>query len=279
MDKIGTKTLEIRKQLVAAEQFIKETLKLFVPSAREKQIALSISTSKVVEGTRCLRPDDAIDVDVFKMRQVLRNVVSNGIKFTPAGGRVEVCVGVVCAKGHEALQITVTDSGSGMGNASKDKIFKEVFQYKPELLQGGGGSGLGLMISKEIIDAHRGTITMHSEGDGKGCTFKIQVPMSATPLLPDVTVCAPGQHGHANTAISADVSSNPTPEVLIERSQNEVHPLPQRPSDTLLKFLVVEDSHSCRKIMVNLQDHSRLLVLARFLSGKGDTVICEKTRA
>lgn len=73
--------MEIRKETVAAEPFILESVGMFSPMATEKGIELLISAHESVgTGTRTLKPTDNINVDVFKMRQVLRNVISNALK-------------------------------------------------------------------------------------------------------------------------------------------------------------------------------------------------------
>lgn len=244
MDKIGTKTMEIRKQSVEAASFVCETLKMFVPSAREKNIELSISRAITKEGTRCLESSDYIDIDVFKMQQVLRNVVSNGLKFTANGGRVEVSMCVA----EDTLQIDVVDTGAGMDSESRDKIFKSAFQYKPELLQGGGGSGFGLLISKEIVDMHQGSITLYSAGEGKGCTMSIQLPLSAPcPPSSDVVQSVPSM-----PAVSSNLSLT-RPESQIDPVQllsNELGSQEPVIDQQLLKFLVADDSPSCRKMTV-----------------------------
>ncbi len=76
------------------------------------------------------------------------------------------------------LVIEVKDSGAGISLEDQERLFKEVIQFRPEVLQGGGGSGLGLLISKGIVDLHGGQISVHSEGEGKGTTFRVEIPMT-----------------------------------------------------------------------------------------------------
>jgi CheY-like chemotaxis protein len=79
-------------------------------------------------------------------------------------------------RGH--LRITVTDNGAGISPEDQKRLFTEIVQFRPEVLQGGGGSGLGLLITKGIVDLHGGRISVHSEGEGKGTTFTVEIPMS-----------------------------------------------------------------------------------------------------
>lgn len=107
------------------------------------------------------------------MAQVLRNLLSNAIKFTPIEGEVEVTID---AK-NEQLEISVRDSGVGISLENQGRLFGEVIQFHAKAHQGGGGSGLGLWISKKIMDMHGGSISVHSEGEGKGSVFSISLPM------------------------------------------------------------------------------------------------------
>ena len=76
------------------------------------------------------------------------------------------------------LVIEVQDSGPGISIENQSRLFKEIVQFNPEKLQAGGGSGLGLWISKNIVDLHGGQLSVHSEGGGKGTTFRLEIPMT-----------------------------------------------------------------------------------------------------
>jgi len=75
------------------------------------------------------------------------------------------------------LVVDVVDTGAGISPENQQKLFKEIVQFQPEKLQAGGGSGLGLWITKGIVDMHGGRISVHSEGEGRGCTFTVRLPM------------------------------------------------------------------------------------------------------
>ena len=83
---------------------------------------------------------------------------------------------------HGKLRIVVTDDGVGLSEANQQRLFTEIVTFTPEILQAGGGSGFGLYISKSIVDLHKGTIAVASKGEGKGCTFTVELPM--TRLVP-----------------------------------------------------------------------------------------------
>jgi hypothetical protein len=75
------------------------------------------------------------------------------------------------------LVVDVVDTGAGISPENQQKLFKEIVQFQPEKLQAGGGSGLGLWITKGIVDMHGGRISVHSDGEGHGCTFTVRLPM------------------------------------------------------------------------------------------------------
>ena len=108
-------------------------------------------------------------VDPARIAQLLGNLISNAVKFTPAGGKVEVRLGTV----EEQAVLTVTDTG-------RERIFERFFRTATATQQAIQGTGLGLTISKAIVEAHNGTITVDSD-EGHGSTFTICLPLSPSP--------------------------------------------------------------------------------------------------
>ena len=109
------------------------------------------------------------------MAQVLRNILSNALKFTPAEGSVVVKIDFK----DENLVVHVIDSGFGISFENQKRLFCEVIQFHAKAHQAGGGSGLGMWISKKIVDMHGGSISVFSEGEGRGATFSFTLPMKA----------------------------------------------------------------------------------------------------
>ena len=118
-----------------------------------------------------------VEIDEYKINQVIRNLVSNAIKFSPPYSEVRISVKKVhSAEKGERIRLEVMDSGPGISEANQKKLFNEIVQFNPGELQGGGGSGLGLWISKRIVDMHDGTIGIDSAGEGFGSTFFVELP-------------------------------------------------------------------------------------------------------
>lgn len=111
------------------------------------------------------------DVDPVRMRQVLANLLSNALKFTPEGGRVLVEVG---AEGDRA-NVRVSDSGPGIPSDELPRVFDRFFRGRAA---GGGGSGIGLTVVSELVRAHGGTVDLES-APGAGTTVTVRLPRTA----------------------------------------------------------------------------------------------------
>ena len=136
------------------------------PEAQRKHIDLVLSATAV----------PSFAVDPARIAQLLGNLLSNAVKFTPAGGKVEVRLGTV----EEQAVLTVTDTGVGIAEADRERIFERFFRTATATQQAIQGTGLGLTISKAIVEAHNGTITVDSD-EGHGSTFTICLPLSPGP--------------------------------------------------------------------------------------------------
>ena len=105
--------------------------------------------------------------DDSRLQQVVWNLLTNAIKFTPAGGRIDVNAR---ADGDQ-YEIAVTDSGSGISPEFLPQIFERFSQQESGTGKSFAGLGIGLTIVKHLVDIHHGTIEVESEGIGKGATF------------------------------------------------------------------------------------------------------------
>jgi CheY-like chemotaxis protein len=115
------------------------------------------------------------EVDEYKLSQVFRNLVSNAIKFSPAHGTVII---KMSKELNDMVRISVSDNGAGISIDNQTKLFTDIVQFNAKALQGGGGSGIGLWVSRKLMDAHGGTIGVYSAGEGLGSTFFIGLPLS-----------------------------------------------------------------------------------------------------
>jgi len=115
--------------------------------------------------------------DTGKVQQILYNFLSNAVKFTPPRGRIEIRAGL--RQDEKTVRIAVTDTGSGIAEADKEKIFEKFRQADGSITRESTGSGLGLAISTELAAMLAGSIGMESECD-KGSTFWLDIPITLT---------------------------------------------------------------------------------------------------
>jgi signal transduction histidine kinase len=113
---------------------------------------------------------DVVDGDERRIKQVIFNLLSNAVKFTPAGGAVEVRA----AQANGEVRISVADTGPGLAPAEQERIFEE-FQQAEAGVELREGTGLGLALSKRLVELHGGRIWVESEL-GRGSTFVFTLP-------------------------------------------------------------------------------------------------------
>jgi PAS domain S-box-containing protein len=158
----GKLTLDIGAVDVGA--LAAESVETARPIAESKKITLTLATS----------PVPLLAGDRARLGQLLDNLISNAIKFTPEGGRVDVRASN--SRGNAIVE--VRDTGMGIPADEQDHIFERFFRTSRATEQAIPGTGLGLAISKAIVHAHGGRITLAST-DGEGATFRIAVPIRA----------------------------------------------------------------------------------------------------
>ena len=118
--------------------------------------------------------------DAARLQQVFWNLVKNAVKFTPPGGKIEIRTR---DEPGQFIVVEVMDSGIGIDPALQPRIFDAFEQGGRSVTSKFGGLGLGLAISKRVIDLHHGSITVHSDGSGRGATFTIKLKAMETSLL------------------------------------------------------------------------------------------------
>lgn len=160
---------EISKNAAQVEPLIEEVLKLFLERAKGSGIELKFSAPP--------RKLPQLHLDAERISQVLVNLVSNALKFTPRGGAV--AVNAALAPGNGALTISVEDTGIGIPQADLAKVFEKFYQVPGgrNNVTGPKGTGLGLYIVKSIVEAHGGKIS--AESSGKGSRFTVELPVQA----------------------------------------------------------------------------------------------------
>jgi len=117
-----------------------------------------------------------VSADARRIEQVVVNLLSNAFKFTPAAGSVRVCV----RRGADHAGLTVADTGEGLEEDELERLFQPFVKLSPRPQERHTGTGLGLFISRGIVEQHGGTLTCRSDGHGKGATFEVVLPARGT---------------------------------------------------------------------------------------------------
>ncbi|MEZ0386419.1 MAG: ATP-binding protein, partial [Verrucomicrobium sp.] len=148
------------------------------------QIALqSVTTVKLLadeKGVALLPPAQTspiyVEGDGVRIQQIIWNLLTNAVKFTPSGGAIKVSL--LCGQDH--AELSITDTGSGISPEFLPHAFDRFRQSDSSTTRKHGGLGLGLSIVKTLTELHGGTVQASSPGLGKGCTFKVVLPLSQT---------------------------------------------------------------------------------------------------
>lgn len=154
--------IQLNEIELEVEPFFSRIVRKFQGLAKEKEIILNFDYS--------LEQDDQLSVDPDRIEQVLTNLLDNAIRHTNEDGQVSLNV----SNKGSAVQVEVKDSGSGIPDEDLPFVF-ERFYKADKSRKRNTGTGLGLAIAKNIIDAHQGTISVHSK-IGEGTTFIVEIP-------------------------------------------------------------------------------------------------------
>jgi CheY-like chemotaxis protein len=119
-----------------------------------------------------------LHADAVRLQQVFWNVIKNAVKFTPAGGIVSVRTSHPDGR-QDVLAVEITDNGIGIEPEMLDRIFDTFAQEQHGSAHRFGGLGLGLAITRRLVELQNGRISAHSDGRGKGARFRIEMPVSA----------------------------------------------------------------------------------------------------
>jgi PAS domain S-box-containing protein len=131
----------------------------------------------------------AAEADEARLTQVLTNLLDNAVKFTEAGGRVEVGLAADVAAGQAVLR--VADTGVGIEPGLLTTLFEPFRQADRSLDRSKGGLGLGLALVKGLVELHGGTVEARSEGPGRGSEFVVRLPLAEVPVVPAEEAAAP----------------------------------------------------------------------------------------
>jgi signal transduction histidine kinase/DNA-binding response OmpR family regulator len=171
ISKIEAGEMKLRACPANLVSVVKELALSFCSLAERKKICLNITSEE---------NEIIAYIDKDKFDKIITNVLSNAVKFTPEGGSVDL----VIRRNKMNAEVVVSDSGIGIPKEQLDKIFDRFFQVDGGHTREYEGTGIGLSLTKELIDLHKGKIVVESE-EGRGTTFKLIFPLGKDHLHPD----------------------------------------------------------------------------------------------
>jgi len=155
--------LLLHRQPVALQALLERGAAAFRHRAEQKKVTLQVKAEGLPE----------INVDPERMAQVLGNLLSNALRYTPQGGRITLSA----RRQADAVVLAVQDSGAGISPEALPHVFERFYRGDAARQQQDGESGLGLAIARSLVETHGGRITVHSDGLGCGSTFAVYLPL------------------------------------------------------------------------------------------------------
>ena len=208
----------------------------FASYAERKGITLQINTYE----DRII-----IYLDKEKIEKIFTNLLSNALKFTPDRGRIEINL----SQNNDYLKVRISDTGIGIPEEKLTKIFDRFFQVDGSHTREQEGTGIGLSLTKELVELHKGKIEVESE-EGKGTTFTVSLTLGKDHLSPD-EICKPEEKNIKKIpGFYGDIQNTEGGEIAFENMEKEQMPL----------LLIVEDNYDVRYyIKDNLKNDYRVL--------------------
>jgi PAS domain S-box-containing protein len=191
LERVEAGQMVLQLEVVEVASLAEEAVALVSGLARGKRIAVHLDTA-------CDLP--SVWADPVRVKQILFNLLLNAVKFTPEGGTITVTVRLVPGKTEDGasgaerqgvesgprsatgvsrgvLEVKVIDTGIGILAEDLLRLFQPFTQLDDPMRKRHTGTGLGLALSKRLVELHGGTIAVASEGEGKGCTFSVRLPL------------------------------------------------------------------------------------------------------
>ena len=214
------------------KKIVTHCLDLFRPRAQEKRLSIELTYSPEVP--------EIVIADFGRIKQILANIISNAIKFTPEGS-ISINVFGEIRDETADIKIVIKDTGIGIASDKIDSIFDKFTQAESSTTRNYGGTGLGLAISRSLAEAMNGELTASSRL-GEGTSFTLCLPLKVGNKKPIVPSRVPTSEAENKQSISQNRTDN---------NQNES-------SNIKLNFLIAEDDEINRIVVSSLLEHPRV---------------------
>ncbi len=172
--------------------------------------------------------DYTVNGDANRLQQVFWNLLTNALKFTPPGGTVEVTLRSSDSADSPQAQLVITDTGDGISAHFLPHVFDRFSQADSTTTRRHGGLGLGLAIVRHLVEMHGGTVEAHSEGEGQGATFIINLPLAQgesggdgarAQVAQDTYMLAQSQAAEDRSAAEPGATPNGNPDIASDNGE------------------------------------------------------------
>jgi len=223
ISRIEAGEMKLKTSLQNLVSVVKEIILSFYSLAERKNITFKLN---------CDENEIIAYLDKTKFDKILTNILSNAFKFTPEGGKIEVGI----SSKEKIAEIIICDTGVGISKTKIDKIFDRFYQVDGSHTREQEGTGIGLALTKELIDLHKGKVEVES-AEGKGSTFRLIFPLGKDHLNPEEICQEDSENENASTRLD---------EFVEKKDENKIDvDLFERPEKHSL--LIVEDNADVRK--------------------------------
>ena len=171
LSRIVTGKMRLAPEVVDLGPVIHATVELVKSSADARSVEISCSIEALSE---------RVHGDPARLQQIIWNLLSNAVKFTPPGGRIEVTL----LRTDGDLEVRISDTGKGIPADFLPHVFERFRQADGSVAREYGGLGIGLALVRELTQLHGGEVSAASEGEGKGATFTVKLPVAAAQRKP-----------------------------------------------------------------------------------------------
>jgi two-component system, chemotaxis family, CheB/CheR fusion protein len=213
ISRITTGKFKLNPQVVEIAPLVRAAIAIVHLSADAKNIKIQSRLASVTE---------KILGDPTRLQQIIWNLLTNAIKFTPKGGKIKVTLKYVDAQ----AQIQVSDTGQGISSEFLPYVFDRFRQADGSKTRSNSGLGLGLSIVRHLVELHGGTVDAESPGEGQGATFTVRLPLRS------------------------NLAENPTQRDLESTTDESEVPIDDLPSIRGVRVLIVDDDTDMREFFV-----------------------------
>lgn len=220
--------------------FINDLMQTFNYQAQKKNITFTFE--KELEGADSLK----VWIDLNNFDKVLMNVLSNAFKYTHEGGNIEVSL----KTGHndayrsalkDYFEIDITDNGIGIDKNKIEQIFERFYQIDNDMTQSNFGTGIGLHLSRSLVELHHGIIKAENHEDGQGTRFVIRLPLGSNHLK------AEELENPEETGSEPTISQLPKDSIYETEEENKTNEYRKHKAKTRYRVLIVEDDEEIRR--------------------------------